>query len=146
MSNKLILNTDGSGLWSNEARHVHITKICVDAFVTSRSFRDVLFGELRVFFSTDTWNIREHGLIYTDDRFLKELCSYLESESLVGFDVDYSEQGMQGNDYVSLDVGDMFIRSWAERFGISLPSGADEEELHDALNSINGVVLKPSLS
>lgn len=144
MSNKLIFNTDGSGLWSNEARPVHITKICVDAFFDSRNR---LYAELRVFFSTDTWNIREHGLIYTDDRFLKELCSYLESESLVGFDVEYSEQGMQGEDYVSLDVGDMFVRSWAEKFGVLLPpSGANEEELHDAFNSLNCFALEPSLS
>ena len=29
----------------------------------------------------------------------------------------YSEQGMQGDDYVSLDVGKDFIASWEKKFG-----------------------------
>jgi hypothetical protein len=31
---------------------------------------------------------------------------------LAGTDVGYSEQGMQGDDYVSCDVGAEFIASW----------------------------------
>jgi hypothetical protein len=36
---------------------------------------------------------------------------------LHGADVGYSEQGMQGDDYVSLDVGESFIASWEAKFG-----------------------------
>jgi hypothetical protein len=31
--------------------------------------------------------------------------------------VTYSEQGMQGDDYVSLDVGKDFLDSWSAKFG-----------------------------
>jgi hypothetical protein len=31
--------------------------------------------------------------------------------------VTYSEQGMQGDNYVSLDVGANFITSWEAKFG-----------------------------
>ena len=52
------------------------------------------------------------GLIYTDKLFLQELRAYLQT---IGFskaeanDVSYSEQGMQGDAYVSCDVGAAFI-------------------------------------
>jgi hypothetical protein len=31
---------------------------------------------------------------------------------VAGDDVDYSEQGMQGDNYVSFDVGAKFLKSW----------------------------------
>jgi hypothetical protein len=52
------------------------------------------------------------GLIYTDKLFMLELRTYLQT---LGFtaaeaaDVEYSEQGMQGDSYVSCDVGAVFI-------------------------------------
>ena len=54
----------------------------------------------------------QHGLIYTDAQFKRELRSFLETQGLDATDVSYSEQGMQGDNYVSLDVGDKFIASW----------------------------------
>jgi hypothetical protein len=33
-------------------------------------------------------------------------------------DLCYSEQGMQGDNYVSLDVGKEFLDSWARKFGV----------------------------
>jgi hypothetical protein len=52
------------------------------------------------------------GLIYTDKLFMQELRTYLQT---IGFteaeanDVHYSEQGMQGDNYVSCDVAAAFI-------------------------------------
>jgi hypothetical protein len=52
------------------------------------------------------------GLIYTDKLFKAELRAYLQT---LGFtaeeanDVEYSEQGMQSDNYVSCDVGAKFI-------------------------------------
>ena len=54
------------------------------------------------------------GLIYTDKDFIAELRMFLAQHGLPGDDVDYSEQGMQGDDYVSLDAGEEFVRAWAE--------------------------------
>lgn len=65
---------------------------------------------MRVYFDTKSWDISNDGLIYTDQQFLQELRWLLD---WLGFsrtkDVNYSEQGMQGDDYVSLDTSDKFI-------------------------------------
>lgn len=100
------LNTNGNGLWSDEARAVKVTCIRLNADEGDT------FGELMVEFDTDTWDIDEHGLIYTDPQFLKELRRALREAGFNSTDVEYSEQGMQGDDYVSLDVGEKFIKSW----------------------------------
>jgi hypothetical protein len=72
------------------------------------------WGELRVYFSG--WDAKD-GLIYTDPQWLMELRQYLRED---GFSeeavlaLDYSEQGMQGDDYVSLDTKRDFIKAWQE--------------------------------
>jgi hypothetical protein len=55
------------------------------------------------------------GLIYTDKLFRQELRAYLQAEGYAGDDVDYSEQGMQGDNYVSCDVGSAFIASYMKK-------------------------------
>lgn len=103
-----VLPTDGSGLWSRKKTDVQCTKL-----VFSYLNDEEDFGELRVYFDTNTWNIETDGLIYTDNLFEKELQKILSfMVGLDGFDVSYSEQGMQGVDYVSCDVGKKFIDSW----------------------------------
>jgi hypothetical protein len=99
-------STDGSGYWSNVAKPVIVKVIDVDVN------DDEQFGEMRVYFDTKTWDIGNEGLIYTDKLFLKNLRSYLDQLGLPSHDVCYSEQGMQGDDYVSLDIGAEFIREW----------------------------------
>jgi hypothetical protein len=84
-----------------------------------------MFGELRVYFDTDTWDVNVHGLIYTDRGFLKELREFLNAHGLPGADVSYSEQGMQGDDYVSLDAGHKFYAAWMQKFGIPLEQMVD---------------------
>ena len=102
-----VLHTDGGGYWSNQERSVHITALSVPYVNDERDF-----GELRVYFDPQTWLTSKHGLIYTDDQFERELRSFLETQGLDATDVNYSEQGMQGDNYVSLDVGGEFIASW----------------------------------
>jgi hypothetical protein len=52
-------------------------------------------------------------LIYTDPRWIGEFRALMRS---LGFtsqaceDINYSEQGMQGDNYVSMDVGPPFLR------------------------------------
>lgn len=103
------LKTSGIGYWSNESRWVTVTFIDVPYID-----EDEDFGELRVFFDTETWNVEEHGLIYTDTGFIKELKRALMEHGFDPTDVSYSEQGMQGDNYVSLDVGPAFLESWIE--------------------------------
>ena len=117
--NGIVLECDGSGLWRAESgATAEITGLEVP-YVNDESS----FGELRVFFNAESptgWDVSKDGLIYTDEGFLEELRFLLVKQ---GFsvaatkDVDYSEQGMQGEDYVSLDVGRVFLDGWLELFG-----------------------------
>ena len=100
------LHTKGDGYWSNVQRAVKITALSI-GYVNDEED----FGELRVFFNRNTWNPERHGLIYTDSLFQRELREFLKGMGLAK-DVNYSEQGMQGDNYVSLDVGKKFIDSW----------------------------------
>lgn len=106
---KVLFSTDGSGYWSDQAKSVEITDMQL-AYVNEE--RD--FGELRVYFNTATWDVNEHGLIYTDRQFLQELNSFLAAHDLAT--AEYSEQGMQGDDFVSLDVDMDFIHLWDKKF------------------------------
>jgi hypothetical protein len=47
---------------------------------------------------------------------MRELQAYCNSIGLAGDDVGYSEQGMQGDNYVSCDVGGKFIASYKAKF------------------------------
>ncbi len=120
---KVIFNTSGNGYWSREERAVEITDITL-GYISD----ELDFGELRVHFNTDSWDVEKHGLIYTDKRFKQELRAFLDSQGLPGSDVEYSEQGMQGDDYVSLDIGKKFLRAWAAKFGVDLKALYEAQE------------------
>jgi hypothetical protein len=112
---KVIMHTDGSGWWSRRVAAVHITDIQPQrGFIYDEE--DEICGELRVYFNTKTWKVEKDGLIYTDRKFIKELRQFLESHGLPGDDVEYSEQGMQGYNYVSLDAGEKFYSAWMRKF------------------------------
>ena len=108
---KIIFTTAGDGLWSDVAKSVEITSIEMGYVADEKDF-----GELRVYFNTASWDVNKHGLIYTDKLFLQQLQDVLMQAGLDGADVDYSEQGMQGDNYVSLDVGKAFLDSWRAKF------------------------------
>ena len=105
------LDTDGTGYWTAKEKEVKTTKLEL-AYEEDLKSDDKLFGELRIYFDTKTWDPRFDGLIYTDEQFMDDLRGCLEVLGLDDADVCYSEQGMQGNDYVSCDVGEQFITSW----------------------------------
>ena len=101
------LHTNGNGYWSNKRNAVDITKLDLQYINNERDF-----GELCVYFADYSWDTATDGLIYTDKQFMNELRAYLQT---IGFteaeanDVNYSEQGMQTDEYVSCDVGAVFI-------------------------------------
>jgi hypothetical protein len=117
---QVIFRTDGlRGLWNNRAKAVTITDIQLGYIDDELDQHGrCTFGELRVYFDIASWNVREDGLIYTDRGWIADLREFLNAHGLVADDVSYSEQGMQGDDYVSLDVGELFLASWAEKFNI----------------------------
>ena len=101
------LHTNGNGYWSNKRKAVDVTKLDLQYCTAEKDF-----GELCVYFTSASWDVDTMGLIYTDKLFMQELREYLVS---LGFtpeeanDVNYSEQGMQSDNYVSCDVGAVFI-------------------------------------
>jgi len=96
---KAVLHTNGKGLWSRAIANVKVELLEYDKPAGHS------LGELRVYFDEKHWPVDKFGLIYTDDLFLKELHGLLKKHNLLqDYDVDYSEQGMQGDDYVSCDV------------------------------------------
>ena len=103
----------GNGLWSNVEGSVEIFDITVPYVNDERDF-----GELCVYFNDSHWDVNIDGLIYTDKDFLAELRMFLDQHGLPGADVEYSEQGMQGDDYVSFDVGGKFLRAWDAKFAV----------------------------
>jgi hypothetical protein len=119
---KVVFNTDGSGYWSREAKAVEITDMKLGYLD-----EEAEYGELRVYFNTKTWDVNKDGLIYTDGLFKQELMRFIEAHGLV-VDLCYSEQGMQGDDYVSLDVGADFLASWSKKFGVDLQDVVKEQQ------------------
>lgn len=101
------LHTAGNGLWSTHAQSIAVKNMTLPYITDEQDF-----GELCVHFDRQDWDVDTNGLIYTDRLFLSELRAYLNTQGLAGHDVHYSEQGMQGDTYVSLDVGAEFIASW----------------------------------
>ena len=101
--------TDGHGHWSHQERFVKVYRLEVVTYEDHRGV-DVIY-EVRAHFTRATWDTRKHGLIYTDRSFLTGLKKHLRSLGLV-CGLNYTEQGMQGDAYVSLDPSKAFIRSW----------------------------------
>lgn len=106
-------NTNGRGYWSNVAKAVRITDMRL-GYVSDEGD----FGELCVYFNTEDWDVNKDGLIYTDKQFKTELNAFLVAQGLGT--ADYSEQGMQGDNYVSLDVERKFLRAWDAKFNTVL--------------------------
>jgi hypothetical protein len=102
--------TSGDGYWSGVSKQVSVTGIDI-AYLN----REENFAELRIYFDRRTWITERHGLIYTDKGFLKEFRDALVAAGYTvsaAKDVEYSEQGMQADDYVSCDVGKKFLTEW----------------------------------
>lgn len=70
-------------------------------------------GELHVNFNPLLWDVRVHGLVYTDSTAEQGIRDMLQELGIDG-EVAYSEQGMQGEDYISLDTNGEFLASYVE--------------------------------
>jgi hypothetical protein len=112
---KVVFNTSGDGFWSDVAKPVTIVDMQLGSYISD----ELDFGELCVYFD-DSWNVEQDGLIYTDGQFERDLRRFLHEHGLPGDDVSYSEQGMQGDNYVSLDVGERFLTAWSQKFNVDL--------------------------
>lgn len=105
--------TGGDGLWSNCVKLVKITKLSL----TKYTYDGKTWGSLNAYFDPESWNVETDGLVYTDKLFLNDFVEELsERTSLLNgtayFDLDYSERGMQGADFINFDVDDAFCKAW----------------------------------
>ena len=103
-----VTKTSGRGYWSKAVKTVRINRVEL-AYVSD----DGEFGELRAYFNPREWNVDQNGLIYSDMGWKHTFLTCMENEFEFSpdaiLDVSYSEQGMQGLNYVSMDVGEQFI-------------------------------------
>lgn len=100
--------TDGSGFWSSVKKTVLIT----DLFLTCHHGDEM--PEVFLTFDTDTWNTATDGLIYSDKGFMNTLRIALIAAGYPEDAVDeleYSEQGMQGKDFVHCMAGWKFAKA-----------------------------------
>lgn len=95
------VQTGGDGLWSSRSAIVEVTKLTI-------KWEGGSVVEINASFDPNTWNVEHYGLIYTDKLFLEGL--RLKISELCGNNtiIDYTEQGMQGEDYVSLECNDRY--------------------------------------
>ena len=97
-----MFNTCGDGYWSEVAKEVFVESISMFIFADAESGA----GDLQAYFTEETWN-DSYGLIYTDSAFLECVHTELIKAGIsieAAEDVCYSEQGMQGDTYVSMDA------------------------------------------
>jgi len=103
-----VTHTNGRGYWSTVSGCIKISRVRL-AYLDD----ELDFGELRAYFDPREWDTNKDGLIYTDPTWIE---SFRNCMATMGFsetalqDIDYSEAGMQGGNYVSMDVGGNFVR------------------------------------
>ena len=93
----------GDGLWSDTATEVFVESI---SMYIAADAEDGYDGDLQAYYTEETWN-DSYGLIYTDSEFLACVHTALIKAGIsieAAEDVCYSEQGMQGDNYVSMDA------------------------------------------
>ena len=93
-STDIIIQTDGKGLWSKARRALSIDKV------------EIIHGGafIKAYWAKGHWDTSRHGLIYTDERALAGLRAGL-AEFVDNIEtLRYTEQGMQGDDFISLQI------------------------------------------
>lgn len=99
-----VIRTNGDGLWTDRVKATKIDRIKVHDVPA----RGELEGEtfLFVYLDTDTWHPDLDGLVYTDKGWLKDFRELMRKNGFAKANhINYTEQGMQGYDYVHLIVG-----------------------------------------
>ena len=104
--------TKGDSYWSHaDATTVSITKLEMEvgeAYVDLYNYGVFLPIYLKAFFPKKSWNTDKYGLIYTDTLWIKHFRAEFKTRfpafAWMAGKIDYTEQGMQGDNYVSLSA------------------------------------------
>jgi hypothetical protein len=122
----MLCSTNGKGLWSGHGRTTPIRKIEMEvgqSYLNLYRHQPVLPIYLKVYFPKKAWDIEKHGLIYTDDKWLADFREQFKARfphlGWLARHIDYTEQGMQGVNYVSLECS-LFSMGHIKKFDKSL--------------------------
>lgn len=126
---RLTCSVKGDGLWGAEAQTVtgvltfRVTEPepVIGDVGPSGEIEYEGFAEGR--FYLDEWDDEKQGLIYTDSGFIDSLHLVLDNLNIdAAKEIDYSESGMQGPDYVSMDASyNLAKQVEAAGYDISIP-------------------------
>jgi len=96
--------TYGNGLWSDRQKTIKHNRADINFFndnslvkeFESGKFKALNFAELRVYFTKKDWDTNQHGIIYTDKNWIKDIKSHFKH---LGYsaksikEIEYSEAG-----------------------------------------------------
>ena len=134
----LTASTNGKGYYTDQAKKVRITEIRISRYVRSKN-KPLL--QMEVYFNTKDWNTKKDDLIYGDEKWISELRKGLQSIGFIATGLDYTEQGMQEDDFVSVETSnkaavESFLSKLVNKNQIKdIETGFDEaadEELDEA--------------
>lgn len=115
----VICNTSGKGIWSNRVCPVAVSRVKISISDWSDDGFDWPLGcrgyvAIDAYFSKKSWNTSKHGLIYTDPKWIKEFNKQMKAinPDLFCSEIDYTEQGMQGDNFVSLQMSPKNIKQF----------------------------------
>ena len=128
----LTASTNGKGYYTDQAKKVRITEIRISRYMRSKNVRDKPLLQMEVYFNTKDWNTKKDDLIYGDEKWISELRKGLQSIGFVATGLDYTEQGMQEDDFVSVETSnkaavESFLSILVNKNEIEdIPTGFDE--------------------
>lgn len=100
----IICTTSGNGHWSSHKKQTRVNKIELGFY--KYCYKDSNSIYVNAIIPKSSWSVKRYGLIYTDPQWLRDFNSQVKILLPHVFTdyVDYTEQGMQGNDYVSMSM------------------------------------------
>jgi hypothetical protein len=113
--------TNGGGRHTKHSKSMQILEIDI-SWLNDEGYA----GELRAYFDETLWDVNEFGFAYTDPAWLNDFKSLLYTLGVTKKalrHISYSEKGMQGPNYVSMDINGEFVKQLDPllRFTLNLP-------------------------
>jgi hypothetical protein len=120
MKVSIITNTNGKGPNTTDSKSILISELGF-GFKSTDLYPELPFnGELRAYFdpcgfTDNSWSVLADGYICGDRQWIREFKNALKAH---GFSIKavqsikYSSLDRQGENYVSLDIGQTFFSSW----------------------------------
>lgn len=109
--------TEGqSSYWANyeKLEADGIEGVTVLTIISGRAIGDKPYLDIECYFDNKAFPTETYGLIYGDDLFERSISAHLRT--VLGFpdaigDISYTEQGMQGDDYISMEGNRIWMRA-----------------------------------